>query len=111
MSKVTKDDGRVVVKPEKDVVASMVNDFRAELHALVQEQPAEMTIDMEGVSMVDSVGIGVIIAGTPTASAAYIMAAQLKSDAELSGSIIMLSTLFSLFTFTVSLYLLSHFNL
>lgn len=56
-------------------------------------------------------GIGVIFAGTPTATAAYIMAGQLKSDAELSGSIIMLSTLFSLVTFTVSLYLLSSFNL
>ena len=62
MSKVTKDDGRVVVKPDKDVVASMVNDFRSELHALVMEQPSEMTIDMGGVNMVDSVGIGVIIA-------------------------------------------------
>ena len=62
MSKITKDKGRVVVKPEKDVVASMVNDFRSELQSLVQEQPAEMIIDMDGVSMVDSVGIGVIIA-------------------------------------------------
>jgi anti-sigma B factor antagonist len=62
MSKVTKDEGRVVVKPEKDVVASMVNDFRSELQSLVKEQPAEMIIDMDGVNMVDSVGIGVIIA-------------------------------------------------
>ena len=62
MSTITKDDGRVVVKPEKDVVASMVNDFRSELHSLVQEQPIEMIIDMDGVNMVDSVGIGVIIA-------------------------------------------------
>ena len=62
MSKVIKEDGRVMVKPEKDVVASMVNAFRSELHALVQEQPTEMIIDMSGVNMVDSVGIGVIIA-------------------------------------------------
>lgn len=50
--------------------------------------------------------IGVILAGTPTATAAYIMAQQLKSDAELSGAIIMLSTLFSLATYTLALYLL-----
>ncbi len=50
--------------------------------------------------------IGVLLAGTPTATAAYIMAQQLKSDAELSGAIIMLSTLCSLFTYTVALYLL-----
>jgi len=54
--------------------------------------------------------IGVILAGTPTATAAYIMAQQQKSDAELSGAIIMLSTLFSLATYTVALYLLQLFE-
>jgi predicted permease len=51
-------------------------------------------------------GIGVLLAGSPTATAAYIMAQQLKSDAELSGAIIMLSTLCSLATYTFALYLL-----
>jgi predicted permease len=50
--------------------------------------------------------IGVLLAGTPTATAAYIMAQQLKSDAELSGAIIMLSTLCSLITYTFALYFL-----
>lgn len=50
--------------------------------------------------------VGVIFAGTPTATAAYIMAQQLKSDAELSGSIIMLSTLLSAFTYSIALYIL-----
>lgn len=50
--------------------------------------------------------IGVLLAGSPTATAAYIMAQQLKSDAELSGAIIMLSTLCSLATYTFALYLL-----
>lgn len=48
--------------------------------------------------------IGVLLAGTPTATAAYIMAQQLKGDAELSGAIIMLSTLSSIFTYTFYLY-------
>ena len=52
--------------------------------------------------------IGVLLAGTPTATAAYIIAQQLKSDAELSGAIIMLSTLCSLVTYTLALYFL-HF--
>ena len=50
--------------------------------------------------------IGVLLAGTPTATAAYIMAQQMKSDAELSGAIIMLSTLCSLVTYTIALYFL-----
>lgn len=55
--------------------------------------------------------IGILLAGTPTATAAYIMAQQMKSDAELAGAIIMLSTLCSLFTYTASLYLLQYFGI
>ena len=51
-------------------------------------------------------GIGYILAAAPTAAAAFIMAQQLKSDAELTGSIIMVSTLLSLFSYTAGLYVL-----
>jgi predicted permease len=56
-------------------------------------------------------GIGFILAGAPTAAAAFVMAQQLNNDAELSGSIIMVSTLASLFSYTGGLYLLSFFQL
>lgn len=55
--------------------------------------------------------IGVIFAGTPTATAAYIMAQQMRGDAELSGAIIMLSTLLSLFTYTAALVVLEGLGL
>ncbi len=51
-------------------------------------------------------GIGVLIAGTPAATANYIMADQLKGDAELAGTIVMLSTLLSAVTYTVALLIL-----
>lgn len=51
--------------------------------------------------------IGVLLAATPTATAAYIMAQQLKCDAELAGAIIMLSTLCSVITYSLALYLLN----
>ena len=47
--------------------------------------------------------IGVLMAGTPAATATYIMAHQLKGDAELAGSIVMLSTLLSALTYTIAL--------
>lgn len=53
-------------------------------------------------------GVGVVLAASPTATAAYIMAQQLKSDAELSGSIIMLSTLLSVVTYSLALFLLRY---
>ena len=62
MSDITRDGQRVIVKPGTDIVASMANEFRAELNSLIQESPQELEIDLAGVEMVDSVGIGVIIA-------------------------------------------------
>ena len=56
-------------------------------------------------------GIGFVLAGAPTAAAAFVMAQQLRSDAELSASIIMVSTLCSLFTYSVGFYLLLRLQL
>jgi predicted permease len=51
-------------------------------------------------------GIGILMAGTPAATATYIMAHQMKADAELAGSIVMLSTLGSVVSYTILLLLL-----
>lgn len=58
-----------------------------------------------GVSNSD-LGIGILMAGAPAATATYIMAHQMKGDAELAGSIVMLSTLASAFSYTILLLLL-----
>jgi predicted permease len=50
-------------------------------------------------------GIGILIAGTPAATATYIMAQQMRGDAELAGSIVMLSTLVSAISYTILLLL------
>ncbi len=62
-------------------------------------------LSIMGVKGMD-LGIGVLIAGTPAATANYIMADQLKGDAELAGTIVMLSTLLSAVTYTVALLIL-----
>ena len=62
MSEIIKEENHVIVKPGQDVVASMANEFRAELNSLIQESSCDLTIDLTGVEMVDSVGIRVIIA-------------------------------------------------
>ena len=61
-SKIEKSGNIVTVTPGENIVASMADDFRAELHTLVQENPEQIIIDMSEVEMVDSVGIGVMIA-------------------------------------------------
>ena len=50
------------VTPGMDIVASMAEEFRAELLKFVEEGVKELTADLDGVGMVDSVGMGVLIA-------------------------------------------------
>ena len=51
-----------VIKPGKDVVASMAEDFKNRLLNLIKKGITEVVIDLSGVEVVDSVGLGVIIA-------------------------------------------------
>lgn len=62
MSEIIKQDNETTVRPGKDIVASMAGEFKAELLGIIQEAPDMLTIDLDGVEMVDSIGIGVIIA-------------------------------------------------
>ena len=71
---------------------------------------AMVLLYLAGVTGLDF-GIGILIAGTPAATANYIMAHELKGDAELAGSIVMLSTLASALTYTVALYLLRSYGI
>jgi anti-anti-sigma factor len=50
------------VTPGMDIVASMAEEFKAELLKSVKEGVKELTADLAGVGMVDSVGLGVLIA-------------------------------------------------
>ena len=53
-------DSRKIVKPGQDIVASMAKDFKLELLSQINKGPNELVIDMSGVKMVDSIGLGVI---------------------------------------------------
>jgi len=53
---------RATVRPGGDLVASMVQEFKKELRSLLEEEPVEIAIDLADVDMIDSVGLGVLIA-------------------------------------------------
>ncbi len=55
--------------------------------------------------------IGVLLLGSPTAAASYIMASQMKGDSELAGAIIVLSTLLSILTYSLILAALALFSI
>ena len=68
MSEIIKDGNKVTIKPGIDVVASMAEDFKNELLSAINDSKEDFFIDLEGVEMVDSVGIGIIIAAHNTLS-------------------------------------------
>ena len=62
MSHVCKEEESVTIRPEMDIVASTANELRGELKTLIDEGRTHVIVDLEGVEMVDSVGLGVFIA-------------------------------------------------
>lgn len=55
-------DSMVVIKPGRDIVSSMVLEFREELRTIVDRKDTLLTLDLDGVQMIDSMGLGVLIA-------------------------------------------------
>lgn len=62
MSEIERTGDQATVRPGCDLVASMVPEFREEMRSLLSKTPSEITIDLTGVEMIDSVGLGVLIA-------------------------------------------------
>ena len=66
MSEIIRNGDKATIKPGVDVVASMAENFKNELLSAINDSKEDFIIDLEGVEMVDSVGIGVIIAAHNT---------------------------------------------
>ncbi len=61
MLKINQENDKYVVVPESNIVASVVNEFREELKKIVEKE-ASILIDLENVEMIDSMGLGALIA-------------------------------------------------
>ncbi len=66
MSEIIKEKNKTIVKPTMDIVASMAEDFKNELLSAINDCEGKLVIDLADVEMVDSLGIGVIIAAHNT---------------------------------------------
>ncbi len=59
---ISRSGNRAVIKPVKDITASSTPDLRAALKTLVAEGIRELEIDLIDVRVVDSSGIGLLVA-------------------------------------------------
>ncbi len=66
MSEIIREKNKTIVRPAMDIVASMAEDFKNELLSAINDCEEKLVIDFAGVEMVDSLGIGVIIAAHNT---------------------------------------------
>ncbi len=62
MTEITKEGNKIIVKPGRDIVASMVDTFKGELKNVLNDTPGGIVLDLSGVEMLDSMGIGVLVA-------------------------------------------------
>src|ERR1700722_3487164 len=54
-------ENRAVIRPEADVVAASVADLRYRMRGLIGAGVRDLVVDLSGVQMVDSAGLGLLI--------------------------------------------------
>jgi len=62
MTRIIKEGGQTIVKPQQNIVALVSDILRQELKRLIDEGAGELTIDLTGVDIIDSTGLGLLIA-------------------------------------------------
>ncbi len=69
MNEIKREGDRAVLKPGEDIVSAMAEKIlKSELQELLSQEIKELEIDMSTVGMIDSIGLGVLIATHNTLS-------------------------------------------
>ena len=62
MSEILKEGTLVTIKPGQDIVASTIDELKSELKGILEGSPIKLIIDFSETTMIDSMGIGILIA-------------------------------------------------
>jgi len=65
MTQIVQENGRTVVKPQRDIVVPATDELRQELKGLMAAG-GDLTIDLTGVEIIDSTGLGLLISAHNT---------------------------------------------
>ena len=52
---------QVFIAPHKDIVASEAQELRRKIFSIIADKPGKLVVDLEGVKVIDSIGLGVLI--------------------------------------------------
>ncbi len=61
MSEIQRLDEQTIIKPGRDIISTVAQEFKEELQSLIDEGIKQLAIDMVEVVMIDSVGLGILI--------------------------------------------------
>jgi anti-anti-sigma factor len=62
MSEIIREENKITIRPNDNIVASISHEFREELLSLIEEGDKGLIVDMKDVLIIDSVGIGILVA-------------------------------------------------
>lgn len=62
MTELRKENDKMIVKPAQDIVSSAAEEIKKELKQIIIDHQGPLVIDLDGVNMIDSMGLGVLIA-------------------------------------------------
>lgn len=62
MSEIVEDKRLITIKPDKDIIKPMAEEFRDELLKAAQNNDKNFKIDLTGVKEIDEVGISILVA-------------------------------------------------
>ncbi len=65
MTQIVQENGRTVVKPQRDIVVPATDELRQELKNVIAAG-SDLTIDLTGVEIIDSTGLGLLISAHNT---------------------------------------------
>jgi len=61
MFEITQENDKIIVTPKENIVAGIVSEFREEMKKFVEKEN-EIIVNLENVEMIDSMGLGALIA-------------------------------------------------
>ena len=66
MIEITREDNKLILKPEQDLTGDIIEKFREELSKNLEDESVELIFDLSSVQLIDSTGLTLLVASQKT---------------------------------------------